>query len=46
MDYSCNRCGLSSWQNNPLMLHLYSKDGKYSNLDLSNLEFLCPNCYS
>lgn len=44
--YKCNCCGLSSWQNNPLMLKLHSKNNIYTNLNLNNLEFLCPNCYS
>lgn len=44
--YKCDVCGLSSWQNNPLMLYLYSKNHIYSNKNLENLMFLCPNCYS
>lgn len=44
--YKCDICGLSSWQNNPLMLYLYSKNHVYSNKNLGNLMFLCPNCYS
>ena len=44
--YQCECCGLSSWQNNPLMLYLYSKNGVYSSSNLNNLVFLCPNCYS
>lgn len=44
--YRCDICGLSSWQNNPLMLYLYSKNHIYSNKNLENLMFLCPNCYS
>lgn len=44
--YKCDICGLSSWQNNPLMLYLYSKNHIYSNKNLENLMFLCPNCYS
>ena len=44
--YKCDICGLSSWQNNPIMLYLYSKNHIYSNKNLENLMFLCPNCYS
>ena len=44
--YRCDICGLSSWQNNPLILYLYSKNHIYSNKNLENLMFLCPNCYS
>ena len=46
LEYKCNCCGLSSWQNNPLILYLHSKNNIYSNQNLKNLEFLCPNCYS
>lgn len=46
IEYKCNCCGLTSWQNNPLMLYLHSKSGVYSNKNLNDLEFLCPNCYS
>ena len=44
--YQCNICGLSEWQNEPLQLELDSLDGIYNNLNLNNLRFLCPNCYS
>ena len=44
--YKCDICGLTSWQNNPLRLYLYSKNKIYSNKNLNNLQFLCPNCYS
>lgn len=44
--YQCNICGLSEWQNEPLQLELDSLDGVYNNLNLNNLRFLCPNCYS
>ena len=46
IEYKCECCGLTSWQNNPLMLKLYSKNGIYTNTNLNNLIFLCPNCYS
>lgn len=44
--YQCNICGLSEWQNEPLQLELDSLDGIYNNLNINNLRFLCPNCYS
>lgn len=44
--YQCNICGLSEWQNEPLQLELDSLDGVYNNLNINNLRFLCPNCYS
>lgn len=46
LPYECNVCGLTEWQNEPLKLELDSLDGIYSNLNLKNLRFLCPNCYS
>lgn len=46
LPYECSACGLTEWQNKPLRLELDSLDGVYSNLNLNNLRFLCPNCYS
>lgn len=46
LPYECSVCGLVEWQNEPLRLELDSIDGVYSNLNISNLRFLCPNCYS
>lgn len=46
LPYECSICGLVEWQNEPLKLELDSGDGIYSNLNLENLRFLCPNCYS
>lgn len=46
LPYECHVCGLVEWQNEPLRLELDSLDGIYSNLNLNNLRFLCPNCYS
>lgn len=42
--YECNICGLTSWQNNPLILKLDILDESKHTLD--NYRFLCPNCYS
>lgn len=46
LPYECSICGLVEWQNEPLKLELDSLDGIYSNTNLNNLRFLCPNCYS
>lgn len=46
LPYECHICGLCEWQNEPLRLELDSLDGIYSNTNLNNLRFLCPNCYS
>ena len=46
IEYKCNKCGLSEWQNEPLLLNLNFKNNNINNKTLDNLEFLCPNCYS
>lgn len=46
LPYECHICGLREWQNEPLKLELDSLNGIYSNINLNNLRFLCPNCYS
>ena len=44
--YTCQICGISQWQNQPIILYLNSKEGKISSKNMKNLRFLCPNCYS
>lgn len=46
LPYKCAICGLTSWQNNPLLLKLDSLNDEYSISNLKNLRYLCPNCYS
>lgn len=46
LPYKCSICGISEWQEEPLKLELDSLDGVYNNLNLNNLRFLCPNCFS
>lgn len=46
IQYKCDNCGLEEWQNEPIGLILDFKDGNHRNQTLSNLRFLCPNCYS
>lgn len=41
----CYRCGISSWNGQPLSLHLHHKNGK-SKASIEDLELLCPNCHS
>lgn len=43
--YKCDICGLEEWQNKPLPLILSTYDDK-ADINLENLRFLCPNCYS
>lgn len=42
----CNHCGISEWNNNPIVLELEHKDGNTTNNTRENLECICPNCHS
>lgn len=42
----CNKCGIDSWNGNPITLELEHKDGNHNNNERENLESLCPNCHS
>ena len=42
----CNKCGLSEWLGEKLVLEIDHKDGNHQNNDRDNLEGLCPNCHS
>lgn len=44
--YKCSRCGIDSVNEYPIPLYLNFIDGNKSNINLKNLEFLCPNCNS
>lgn len=46
LEYKCEQCGITQWNDKPLSLELHHKDGNNTNNDLSNLCFLCPNCHS
>ena len=46
IEYKCNRCGISSWNGKSLALELHHIDGNHWNIDISNIELLCPNCHS
>lgn len=45
-NYCCNKCKLSEWLGQPIMLELEHKDGNNKNNIRENLEALCPNCHS
>ena len=45
-EYCCERCGLTSWQGQPIPLELHHKDGNRYNNTLENFELCCPNCHA
>ena len=42
----CSCCGISNWNNLPLVLELEHKDGNAENNQPSNVCLICPNCHS
>ncbi len=46
LEYKCDCCGISEWQNKPIVLQLHHKNGKNNDHRKENLQFLCPNCHS
>lgn len=42
----CEKCGLTEWLGNDIILELHHIDGDKTNNDLKNLILLCPNCHS
>ena len=45
-EYSCEKCGITKWNDLPITLEIHHKDGNHDNTKLENLEILCPNCHS
>lgn len=46
LKYECSKCGISSWNGQPLALHLDHINGINNDHRIENLRFLCPNCHS
>lgn len=46
LDYKCYKCGITDWNDQPIILDLEHIDGNTKNNDISNLILLCPNCHS
>lgn len=44
--YCCAKCGITSYNNQPITLEIEHKDGDSYNNKFENLCFLCPNCHS
>ena len=42
----CLICGISEWNDKPIVLHLDHIDGNNNNFKRENLRFICPNCHS
>ena len=44
--YTCEKCGIDTWNGNLITLELHHKNGNHKDNNLENLEILCPNCHS
>jgi DNA-binding CsgD family transcriptional regulator len=42
----CERCGLASWQGDPVSLELHHVNGDPLDNRIESLQILCPNCHS
>ena len=42
----CWCCGISEWNDKPIVLEIEHTDGNADNNNPDNLELLCPNCHS
>lgn len=42
----CEECGISEWNNKPIMIELDHINGNRTDHRLENLRMLCPNCHS
>jgi hypothetical protein len=41
----CERCGISTWRGEPLVMALHHESGDPNDNRLENLRLLCPNCH-
>lgn len=44
--WECEKCGISEWNDMPIMLELHHINGNHFDNRLENLLLLCPNCHS
>lgn len=45
-EQKCEICGITEWQNKPIVLQLHHINGNPTDNRLENLQILCPNCHS
>lgn len=45
-DNICEECGISNWNNKPLVLQIHHINGVHNDHRINNIKFLCPNCHS
>jgi len=43
---ACEVCGISEWNNQPIVLDCDHADGNPHNNHINNLRLICPNCHS
>lgn len=46
LEYKCAICGITHWNNKPLVLQLDHINGDNRDNRIENLRLLCPNCHS
>ena len=47
LDYHCQICSCDgNWQNGVISLEVHHIDGDNTNNEISNLQYLCPNCHA